>query len=211
MTESFQTPHFYMTVEADAQALLDVRQAHVARSERDGSARPTVNDVLVKMVAKVLEDRPALNCAWAGGAVRQFHRIHIGVATAVDGGLIVPVIRDANKRTLAEIAALRADIVQRTRERRVAPDEISGSTFTITNVGMWGIDSSSAIINPPEAAILAVGAIKEQVAVRDGKMEIRPMMKLTVSIDHRVLDGSDGAAFLGELKRCIEEPARAGL
>jgi len=211
MTESFQAPHFYMTVEADAQALADVREEQVALAERQGTARPTMTDVLVKLVAKVLEDRPALNCAYAGGWVRRFHRIHIGVATAVEGGLIVPVIRDANRKTLGEIATLRSDLIQRTRDRKVAADEISGSTFTITNVGMWGVDFSSAIINPPEAAILAVGAIKDQATVRAGKVESRPMMKLTVSIDHRVLDGSDGAAFLHDLKQYIEDPKRAGL
>lgn len=211
MTESFQAPHFYMAVEADAQALLDTREALVAAAAREGTTRPTVTDLLVKLVARVLEEHPALNSAYADGSVRRLRRIHIGVATAVEGGLVVPVIRDANRKSLAEVAAARSDIVARTRDRKVTADEISGSTFTITNIGMWGIDSSAAIINPPEAAILSVGAIKEQVTPRAGKAEIRPMMKLTVSLDHRVLDGSDGAAFLNAVKRYIEDPRSAGL
>jgi pyruvate dehydrogenase E2 component (dihydrolipoamide acetyltransferase) len=206
MTESFQIPHFYMTIEVDTQELVVLRDHLMSLVEKEIGVRLTHTDLLVKMVAKVLEDNPSLNCAFVDYSVKLFNRIHIGIATAVEGGLIVPVIRDANKKTLIEICLARSEIVEKTRARKVTQEDITGSTFTITNVGMWGVDFSNPIINPPEAAILAVGAIKDKPVARDGKIEIRPIMKLTLSIDHRVLDGSDAAGFLNGLKKYIEDP-----
>ncbi len=207
MTQSFKTPHFYMTIEVDAQELMRVREQLIPHVEKRVGIKLTHTDLLIKIVAKVLEDNPSLNCSFADGAVRLFDRIHIGVATAVEGGLIVPVIRDANKKTVEEICVLRAQIIQKTRDRKITPEEITGSTFTITNVGMWGVDFSNPIINPPEAAILAVGAIKDKPVARNGNVEIRAMMNFTLAIDHRVLDGSDAAAFLNHLKKYVENPA----
>jgi len=206
MTKSFETPHFYSTLEVDAQELKTTREQLMPLVESKVGIRMTYTDLMIKMVAKVLEDNPSVNCSYADGSVKLFNRIDIGVATSVEDGLIVPVIRDANKKTLTEICVARAEIVQKARDRKVTPDEITGSTFTITNVGMWGIHESAPIINPPEAAILAVGAMNDKPVVRDGQIAIRPMMTLTLSVDHRVLDGSDAARFLNSLKGYIENP-----
>lgn len=206
MTESFQIPHFYSTLEVDAKELIRLREKFMPLLEKRIGIKLTHTDLLVMLVAKVLEDNPSMNSAYVDGSVRLFNRIHIGVATSVEGGLIVPVILDANKKTLTEICIARKEIVQKTRDRKVIPEEITGSTFTIANVGMWGLDFSNSIINPPEAAILSVGAIKDKPIVKDGKIVIRPMINLTLSVDHRILDGSDAAKFLNSLKAYIENP-----
>jgi len=140
------------------------------------------------------------------GAIKLFKRIDIGLVTAVEGGLVVPVIHQANKKSLAEIAQARAELVQKARDRKLTMEEMRGSTFTISNMGMFGIDQVSAIIQPPEAAILAVGRIADRAVVKDGQIVIRPMMNLTISIDHRVLDGAIAAAFLQSLRNYIENP-----
>jgi pyruvate dehydrogenase E2 component (dihydrolipoamide acetyltransferase) len=207
MTESFETPHFTSSMEVDAQELVKLREKLLPLIEAKVGIRLTFTDLLVKIVAKALEDNPSLNCSYSDGSVRLFSRIHIGVATAVEGGLIVPVIRDANKKTLAEICVMRSEIIQKTRDRKITPEEIRGSTFTITNMGMWGVDSINPIINPPEGAILSIGTTKEKPVVRDGRIVIRPMMILTVAVDHRVLDGGDAAKLLNSLKRYTENPS----
>jgi pyruvate dehydrogenase E2 component (dihydrolipoamide acetyltransferase) len=206
MVESFQTPHFYITVEVDAQELQNARQQLLPVIEANARVRLTLTDLIIKVAAKALERNPAINCAYADGSVKMFQRIDIGLVTSVEGGLMVPVIRDANKKSLAEIAQTRAELVQKARERTLAREDMTGSTFTISNMGMYDIDQFSAIIQPPEAAILAVGRVVEKVGARQGEMVIRPIMNLTLSIDHRVLDGALGAQFLQTVKNYIEDP-----
>jgi pyruvate dehydrogenase E2 component (dihydrolipoamide acetyltransferase) len=207
MVESFQSaPHFYLTIEVDTKELEEVRQQLMPLVEKKVGIRLTMTDLLVKVVAKALEDCPEVNCSYVDGSVRLFSRIDIGVVVAVEGGLIVPVIRQADKLSLPQITKLRAELVDKARERRISRDEMTGSTFTISNLGMFGIDQFGAILQPPEAAILAVGRIIDKPVALDGEIVIRPRMILTLSIDHRVLDGVSGSRFLQRVKELIEEP-----
>jgi len=206
MTESFQTPHFYLTVEVDAQELQKARQQLLPVIESKTGIRLTLTDLVVKIVARALEKNPVINCSYADGSVKLLKRIDIGLVTSVEGGLMVPVIRDADTKSLAEIAQDRTELVQKARERTLTREEMAGSTFTISNMGMYDIDQFSAIIQPPEAGILAVGRIAEKVVTRNGEMVIRPVMSLTLSIDHRVLDGALGAQFLQTVKNYLEQP-----
>jgi len=207
MTESFQSPHFYLTVEVDTQEFRKTREQLVPLIESETGIRLTITDLIIMMAAKALEDNPAMNCAYVDGSVKIFKRIDIGLVTAVEGGLMVPVIRQANQKSLAEIVRARAELAQRARDDKLSMAEMRGSTFTISNLGMFGIDQFSAILQPPEAAILAIGCIADKAVVRDGQIVIKPMMTLTLSIDHRVLDGVIGAQFLQSLKDYIENPA----
>ena len=207
MAESFQSPHFYLTVEVEAQELMKTNKQLVSLIENKIGIKSTITDLLIKMVAKALEDNPSMNCSYSDGSVRLFKQIDIGLVTSVEGGLLVPVIRQADKKSLTEIAQVRAELVQKAREGKLSMAEMRGSTFTISNLGMYGIDQFSAILQPPEAAILAVGSIVDKAVVRDGQIVIRPMMTMTLSIDHRVLDGTIGAQFLQSLKDYIENPA----
>ncbi len=207
MTESFKTPHFYLTVEVDAQELQRTRQQLLPTIESKTGIRLTLTDLIIKIVARALEKNPAINCSYTDGSVKRYRRIDIGLVTSVEGGLMVPVIRDASTKSLAEIAQARAGLVQKTRDRTLTKGEMTGSTFTISNMGMYDVDQFSAIIQPPEAAILALSRIAEKVVARSGEMVIRPMMNLTLSIDHRVLDGALGAQFLQTVKNYIENPA----
>lgn len=206
MMESFQTPHFYLSVEVDTQELGKTRNQLIPIIESKTGIRLTLTDLIIKITAKALEDNPSLNCSYVDGGVKLFKRIDIGLVTAVEGGLVVPVIRQADKKSLAEIAQARAELVQKARERTVGKEEMKGSTFTISNMGMFEIDQFSAIIQPPEAAILAVGRIADKAVVRNGEILVRPMMTMTLSIDHRVLDGAMGAKFLQSLKHYLEDP-----
>jgi len=206
MTESFQSPHFYLTVEVETQELGKTAKQLMPLIESKIGIRLTITDLIIKLVAKALEDNPSMNCAYVDGSVKLFKRIDIGLVTAVEGGLVVPVIRQANKKSLEEIAQARAELVQRARDGKLSMAEMRGSTFTISNLGMFEIDQFSAILQPPEAAILAVGRIADKAVVRDGQIVIRPMMTLTLSIDHRILDGVIGSQFLQSLKNYIENP-----
>lgn len=206
MSESFQSPHFYLTVEIDTQKLGETRKQLIPLVESKTGIRLTITDLIVKMVAKALEDNPLVNCSYVDGSVQLFKRIDIGLVTAVEGGMVVPVIRQADRKPLTEIAQARAELTQKARDRKLTKEEMTRSTFTISNLGMFGIDQFSAILQPPEAAILAVGRITDRVVARDGEIIIRPMMTLTLSIDHRVLDGVIGAEFLQSLKNYIENP-----
>jgi len=206
MMESFQTPHFYLSVEVDTQELGKTRNRLIPIVESKTGIRLTLTDLIIKISAKALEDNPSLNCSYTDGGVKLFKRIDIGLVTAVEGGLVVPVIRQADKKSLAEIAQARAELVQKARERTLSKEEMKGSTFTISNMGMFEIDQFSAIIQPPEAAILAVGRIADKPVVRNGEILVRPMMTLTLSIDHRVLDGAMGAKLLQSLKHYLENP-----
>jgi len=207
MVESFQSaPHFYLTMEVDAKELGKVRQQLIPFVEEKVGVRLTITDLLIKTVAKALEEHPEINCSFSDGSVKLFNRIDIGVVAAVEGGLVVPVIREANKLDLPQIAKTRAELAEKARERTISLDEMTGSTFTISNLGMFGIDQFSAILQPPEGAILAVGRIVEKPVALNGEIVIRPTMTLTLSIDHRVLDGVAGARFLQRVKDLIENP-----
>ena len=206
MTESFKTPHFYLTVDVDTQELMAIRNQLLSAIESQTGIRLTLTDLIIKIATRALKDNPALNCSYVDGGVKLFKRIDIGLVTAVEGGLVVPVIRQADKKSLAELAQARAALVQKAREHTLTKEEMTGSTFTLSNLGMFEIDQFSAIIQPPEAAILAVGRIAEKPVVKNGEILVRPMITLTLSIDHRVLDGVIGAQFLQSLKRYIENP-----
>src|SRR5690606_4508877 len=153
-----------------------------------------------------LRKHPWVNASWTGDAIRQFDSVHIGVAVAVDEGLITPVVRDADRKGISEIATEVKELAGRAREKKLTPEEYTGGTFSISNLGMFGITEFTAVINPPEAAILAVGAIEEKVVVMDGEMIVRPRMRVTLSCDHRVVDGATGAQFLQTLRRNLEDP-----
>lgn len=206
MTESFQSPHFYLTVEVETQELSKTNRQLIPIMERKLGIRSTITDLIIMMTAKALENNPPMNCSYIDDSIRLFKQIDIGLVASVEGGLVVPVIRQANKKSLEEITRTRADLVKKARDGKLTMAEMKGSSFTISNLGMYGIDQFSAILQPPEAAILAVGRIADKAVVRDGQIVIRPMMILTLSIDHRVLDGVVGSQFLQSLKSYIENP-----
>lgn len=207
LTESVTAPHFYLTTVVDAGRLLAFRAEINERLAASGT-RISVTDLLVRACAVTLRAHPQANSSWGGDRILRHRRIHVGVAVAVDDGLIVPVIRDADRKSVGEIAAEAHALADRARSGRLTPDEFRGGTFTISNLGMYGIDHFTAVINPPEAAILAVGAATEEPVLRDGQLAARTTIKLTLSIDHRVLDGATAAEFLRDLKETLQEPLR---
>ena len=203
MTQSWTTaPHFFLFREVDASRLGSWRE----RANRQAGGRITYTDLLVKLVAAALAQHPRANAAWREGAIVDNDAINIGLAVAVEDGLIVPVIHRADTLTLAEIAARREDVVSRGQAGKLRPADIQGGGFTISNLGMYGVDAFQAILNPPQAAILAVGRIADRVVAVNGQPAVRPTMMLTLSCDHRALDGARGAQFLGALADLIEEP-----
>jgi pyruvate dehydrogenase E2 component (dihydrolipoamide acetyltransferase) len=168
----------------------------------------SLTDLLIRACAGTVRAHPAVNSSWAGDHLLRHGRVNIGCAVALDDGLIVPVIRDADRKSLTEIAAEAHELTARARTGKLTPDEFTRGTFTISNLGMYGIDHFTAVINPPEAAILAVGAAQQEPVVRDGRLAVATTMKLTLSIDHRVLDGATAAAFLRDLIEVLEHPLR---
>ncbi|MGH3216914.1 MAG: dihydrolipoamide acetyltransferase family protein [Trebonia sp.] len=199
-----EAPHFYLTVVADAGKLLDFRAQ--ANQRQAAGVKITVTDLLTKACATALAAHPEVNASWDETRILRHRRISIGIAVAIDDGLIVPVIRDANRKTLTEIAHEAHDLTARARERKLSPDELAGGTFTISNLGMYGIRQFTAVINPPQAAILAVGEAVRQPVVHDDQVTIGTTMTLTLSIDHRAVDGATAAGFLTRLRELIEEP-----
>lgn len=203
-TQSWTTaPHFYLHREVDAGRLASWREVARARLGRDVS----VTDLLVRATAAALARHPRVNAAWDEGSVRLNEGVNVGIAVAVEDGLVVPVVHGADGLGLGEIAARREEIVSRAREGALRPEDIEQGTFTISNLGMFGVDSFDAVVNAPQAAILAVGRIVERVVPVDGSPAVRPMLALSLSCDHRVVDGAHAARFLGELAALIEEPA----
>ena len=199
-------PTFYLTVEIDMGEAMALR-ARVNERFKDQGIKTSPNDLVIKAVAVALRRHPFVNAAWTGDAIHLYEQVHIGVAVAIDEGLITPVIRDADRKGLTEIATEVKELAGRAREKKLKPEEFTGSTFSISNLGMFGIEEFTAIINPPEAAILAVGAVGPKVVVDDdGNMAIRQRMRVTLSCDHRVIDGATGAAFLQTLKQYLEDP-----
>jgi pyruvate dehydrogenase E2 component (dihydrolipoamide acetyltransferase) len=208
LVESMQSaPHFYLTVTVDAEPLLEFRaELNRQLAPRDEDLKVSVNDLIVKACAVLLRASPDLNVSFGGDKLLRHKRVHVGIAVAVDGGLVVPVVRDADQKSLTQVAREAGELIGRARTGKLAGDDVGGGTFTVSNLGMFGIEQFTAVINPPEAAILAVGAaLPEPVATGDG-IEVRRRMRLTLSIDHRALDGATGAAFLQRLKLTLEHP-----
>lgn len=198
----FTAPHFYLKVKVGMDALLNARKKIIAQTE----TKISVNDFIIKAVAMALEKHPDVNSSWMGDSIRRYNHIHIGSAIALEDGLIVPVIRHANKKSLSAIAADAASLYDKARNKKIQPNEFSGNTFTISNLGMMGIDEFTAIVNPPDACILAVGKTTPTPVVEGTEIMVRQIMTLTLSCDHRVVDGAVGARFLQTLKQYLEEP-----
>jgi pyruvate dehydrogenase E2 component (dihydrolipoamide acetyltransferase) len=198
-------PTFYLTVEVDMSQLQGARERVNARLEAQGT-KVSINDFIIKATAVALRQHPEINAQWTDTAVRRFNRVHIGVAVAVEDGLITPVVRDADQLGVAEISNQVRELAKRARDRKLQPDEYTGATFSVSNLGMFGIDEFTAIINPPEAAILAVGRVEDKVVAQFGEIRTEPRMRVTMSCDHRVIDGATGAKFLQTLRQYLEEP-----
>jgi pyruvate dehydrogenase E2 component (dihydrolipoamide acetyltransferase) len=196
-------PTYYLTSEVDMERAHEAREALIALDDR---GRFSFNDFIIRSAASALRQHPWVNAWWMDDKVRQWHEVHIGVAVAVDEGLITPVIRHADQKSLREIGAEVRELAGRAREKKLKPEEYTGATFSISNLGMFGIDEFTAVINPPEAAILAVGRIEAKAVVVDGEVKVRRRMRITMSCDHRVVDGATGAAFLKTLVGMLENP-----
>jgi pyruvate dehydrogenase E2 component (dihydrolipoamide acetyltransferase) len=207
MLESKQTvPHFYLTVDLEIDALLAARQAINAVAEKKGT-KVSVNDMVIKACAKALRDHPECNASWTEDEMIQYGAVDISVAVATDRGLITPIVRNADLKGLAQIAAEMKDLAARAKIGKLKLDEFQGGGFTISNLGMFGINSFSAIINPPQAMILAVGMGEERAVARKGQVVVRNMMSCTLAVDHRVVDGAMGAQYLQTLRAYVEQPA----
>lgn len=200
----FTAPHFYLTMQIDMDAAIAAR----TKINEVASVKVSFNDLVVKATAMALKKHPKINSSWMGDFIRYNDHINIGVAVAVDEGLLVPVVRFADGKSLSQIGAEVKDFAQRAKDKKLQPSDWEGSTFTISNLGMFGIDQFTAIINPPDACILAVGGISQEPVVKNGQVVPGNIMKLTLSCDHRVVDGATGAAFLQTLKQLLEEPVR---
>jgi pyruvate dehydrogenase E2 component (dihydrolipoamide acetyltransferase) len=198
-------PTFYLTVETDMTRLNELRQRANERLEKDG-VKASINDFIIKAVAVALARHPEVNASWGDSVIVRHNRVHMGVAVAIDDGLITPIIRDADRKRVRDIAIEVKELAARAREKKLKPEEYTGATFSISNLGMFGIVEFTAIINPPEAGILAVGAVEEKPVVADGEVVVRPRMRLTMSCDHRVIDGAMGAKFLQTVQELIEDP-----
>jgi pyruvate dehydrogenase E2 component (dihydrolipoamide acetyltransferase) len=196
-------PTFFLTAEFDVTRAAEMR---TQLTEMGDQYKVSFNDIVIKAVALALAEHPEVNAHWLGDKIRHFNRIHVAMAVAVDEGLITPVLFDADRLSLWDISARARDLATRARERKLTPEEYTGATFTVSNLGMFGIDQFTAIINPPEAGILAIGGSEEKPVVIDGSLEIRQRMRVTMSCDHRVIDGATGAKFLQTLKRYLENP-----
>ena len=200
----YSAPHFYLTMEINMDKAIEARKS----MNEFGTAKISFNDLVIKATAAALRQNPKANSSWLGDKIRYNDHIHIGMAVAVEEGLLVPVIRFADQLSLSQISNQAKSLGQKAKNKELQPKDWEGNTFTISNLGMFGIDEFTAIINPPDACILAVGGIKETVIVKDGQMKIGNVMKVTLSCDHRVVDGAVGSAFLQTLKGLLEDPVR---
>ncbi|HEU4449183.1 MAG TPA: dihydrolipoamide acetyltransferase family protein [Gaiellaceae bacterium] len=208
MTEAWEAPAFQITMTADMTAAVRLREALVARTE-EGEAKPTYSDVLTKVCAVALMRHRAVNALFAGDEIQLQPTANVGIAVAVPNGLLVPVLRSCETKTVPQLARERADLVARTREGKLRQEDLEGGTFTISNLGMYGVERFVAVLNPPQAAILAVGAIEERAVVRDGEAVARPAMEMTLTCDHRSVDGATASEFLRTVKQLLEEPGLA--
>jgi len=198
----FSAPHFYLTIEVLMDKAMEAREA----INKVASSKVSYNDMVVKASAASLRLHPKINASWLGDTIRYNQHVHIGVAVAVDEGLLVPVVKFANEKSLSQISSEVKVFGQKAKDKKLQPQDWEGNTFTISNLGMFGIEEFTAIINPPDACILAVGGIKQTAVVKEGALAIGNVMKLTLSCDHRVVDGATGAAFLQTLKGFLENP-----
>ena len=196
-------PHIFLTTEIEMDRTAEMRRQ---LNELDPENKVSINDFVIKVAAVALMQHPAVNSSFQDKAVRYYERADIGVAVALENGLITPVVRAANAKSVGQISREVKELAERARARKLAPEEYTGATFSISNLGMFGIDEFTAVINPPEAAILAVGAMTPRPVVRDGEVTVRQMMRVTLSCDHRVIDGAAGAKFLQTLKKILENP-----
>jgi pyruvate dehydrogenase E2 component (dihydrolipoamide acetyltransferase) len=196
-------PHYYLSVDIEMDQALKLREEAKAQE-----LKVSVNDVLVKAVAAAVRRFPRINQVFAGDVIHQLHNVDVGIAVAIEDGLITPIVRDADQKGISEIAAEVRDLADRAKKKALKPDEYTGGSITISNLGMFGIDSFIAVINPPQASILAVGKVEPKVVVREGQMVIRHMMSMTFSGDHRVVDGAVGAQFLQIVRDLLEHPLR---
>uniref|UniRef100_UPI000AA4793F dihydrolipoamide acetyltransferase family protein n=1 Tax=Hydrotalea flava TaxID=714549 RepID=UPI000AA4793F len=200
----FTAPHFYLTMAIDMDAAVAAR----TKLNENAKVKISFNDLVLKATAMALKQHPKVNSSWMGDFIRYNQHINIGVAVAVDEGLLVPVVRFADSLSLSQIAVQVKEYAQKAKDKKLQPADWEGSTFTISNLGMFGIDQFTAIINPPDACILAVGGIMQEPVVKNGQVVPGNVMKVTLSCDHRVVDGATGAAFLQTLKSLLEEPLR---
>lgn len=199
-------PHFYLSIECMMDGLLAAREQINAGFGEDKTKKLSVNDFVILASAKALKDVPAANASWSDEAILMYNNVDISVAVAIDGGLITPIIKNADQKDITKISAEMKDLAKRAKENALAPEEFQGGGFSISNLGMYGIKSFSAIINPPQGCIMAVGMSAKRPVVVDDKIEIRTMMDVTLSCDHRVVDGAVGAQFLAAFKKYIEAP-----
>jgi pyruvate dehydrogenase E2 component (dihydrolipoamide acetyltransferase) len=198
-------PTFYLTTEVDMERAAEAREALNA-SLGDPGEKVSVNDIVLKAVATALRKHPECNAWWQDDHIRIWREVHLGMAVAVEDGLITPVLRHADRQTLREISAQTRDLAARARDRKLKPEEYTGSTFSVSNLGMFDIEHFTAVINPPEAGILAVGSIRAVPVASGGAVAVRRRMRITMSCDHRVIDGATGARFLQTLKLMLENP-----
>jgi len=206
-TQSWTTvPHFFLVRDVDAVALNEARQKLVPEIEKSRGVKVTHSDLLVALVSRVLKKHPRMNASWVDSMVRPNASINIGLAMAVDDGVVAPVIQNADQSAVGVIAQQRRDLAERARGGKLRPTDLAGGTFTISNLGMFGVDAFTAIIIPPQAAILAVGAITDRVVAEHGQPAVRPIMTLTLSTDHRVADGARAAEFMRDLAEAIRDP-----
>ena len=207
MSASWTTvPHFYLIREVNASNLIEWRTRIVAMVEKRSGVKPTYTDLLVKLIGFTLREHPRVNASWANGNIQFNQDVNVGIAAAIEDGLIVPVIRHADTLSIGEIAAQRKDLIERAQNRKLRPADISDGTFTLSNLGTYNVDVFNAIVNTPQAAILAVGRIAERVVPVNGQPAIRSMMTVSLSCDHRVVDGARAAQFLDDLANLIENP-----
>jgi pyruvate dehydrogenase E2 component (dihydrolipoamide acetyltransferase) len=208
-TQSWTTvPHFFVTRDADASGLLEVYERLSVEVERAHGIKATLTDLLVALVARVLAKHPRMNASWAAEGIRHNGEINVAVAVAVEEGVVAPVLHKANSRNVGELAVKRRELTERAKAGRLQPADITGGTFTISNLGMYNVDAFTAIIVPPQAGILAVGRVGDRVVAVDGRPAVRPMITLTLSTDHRVADGARAARFLNDLVEAIREPRK---
>jgi pyruvate dehydrogenase E2 component (dihydrolipoamide acetyltransferase) len=196
-------PTFYLTAEYDLSKVAELRSA---MAEAGDEFKVSFNDIILKATATALSQHPEVNAHWMGDKIRRFNRVHLGMAVAIPDGLITPVIFDADQKRLRDIAKESRELAVRARDRKLKPEEYTGSTFSVSNLGMFGIDQFTAIINPPETAILAIGAVADVPAVVDGAVVVSKRLRVTMSCDHRAIDGATGARFLQTLRRLLENP-----
>ena len=208
LTEAWAAPVFQLSVTVDASELASTR-ARMVELLREGETKPTVNDILTRLVASALQRHRPVNALFVDGKIHRYQRANVGIAVATPNGLVVPVIRAADRKSVLEIAAVRADLVSRAREGKLKITDLEEGTFTISNLGMYDIEQFIAVLNPPQVAILAVGSIEDRPAAIDGVLEVRPTLTMTLTCDHRAIDGSEGAEFLRTVKTLVESPALA--